>query len=59
MDAERVRRYRDEAAEDLERRAQAGRLLPSQQHLKALLDPRDGRIIGLADALLDLLERDR
>lgn len=57
MDAETVRRYRDEASEYLERRAQAGRQTPSQQHLKALLDPRDGRIVGLADALLDLLER--
>lgn len=57
MDAERVRRYRDEAAENMERRAQSGPQTPAQQHIKALLDEREGRIIGLADALLDVLDQ--
>jgi hypothetical protein len=49
MDAETVKRYRDQASADLQRRAEAGRTDADQ------LDLRDMRIFNLCDALLDAL----
>jgi hypothetical protein len=60
LDREWIRRYREDAMADLERRANwaaNGRTLtPSQQQHRLMLDPRDGAIVNLADALLDLLD---
>lgn len=54
LDRETVERYRTEASEDLERRAaNTTGATPSLRAQKMLLDPKDGRIVALADTILD------
>lgn len=54
-DVAQVRVWRDEACERIERIDSAGGLTPSQQHLNALLRPREARILHLCDDLLEVL----
>jgi hypothetical protein len=53
MDDEQVRRWREDAIENIERIDSARGLPPGRQHLSALLRSREVRILALCDALLD------
>jgi hypothetical protein len=55
LTAGQVRTWRDEACENIERIDNARGLTPGQEHINALLRPREARILTLSDALLDLL----
>ncbi|MDQ6796456.1 MAG: hypothetical protein M3011_00285 [Actinomycetota bacterium] len=49
MDRATVEHMREDAAEDLARPAPA---TPARQHLRALTDPRDAKIVALCDEIL-------
>lgn len=49
----KIREWRDEATENIERIDSARGLTPAQQHINALLRPREARIQTLCEELLD------
>lgn len=54
-DAARIRRWLDEATDNIERIDNARGLTPSQHHINALLRPREARVQLLCDWLLEIL----